>query len=95
MQKSKRKAKKKANRKSYNKVMVSHSESPEVNTARRICKFESCKTRLSMYNLNEYCGAHRVAGIDENWNRMEEIRFKKYQAQLKQIKKHKREKAAL
>ena len=78
--------------KQYNCLFLDKPDMPETNNKRRICGHPPCKTKLSIYNLNDHCSAHRTIGIDAHWDKMEEIRFKKYQIQLKNIKKKAREK---
>ena len=65
---------------------------PKQRKRKRRCKH--CKTVLSIYNLNDYCHAHRAQGIKDTMKEMEAIAYKKYQAQKRYHEKKRKRKAA-
>ena len=43
-----------------------YSDKPSYDTSLRRCKKKDCSTKLSRYNLNKYCHAHRYIAVAEN-----------------------------
>jgi len=59
----------------------------------KIRRCKACKTKLSSYNLNDYCHAHRAQGIKDNFKKMQDEAYRKHQVQERYHKKKKEQDA--
>ena len=59
---------------------MSGAETVESTHIKRRCKI--CKTRLSSYNLNKYCFAHMMKGLEQE--EKEELRIRQERARIQQ-----------
>ena len=41
-----------------------YGDKPSTNSQKRTCKLRSCKTRLTRYNLGDFCLAHSMKGAE-------------------------------